>query len=1141
MPAASEDGEGEGTRSPAEEQIENPSSYSPSSQRSLGIADALRRQYAQRAVSSEMLLFGLTQEVDNVVIQVLRLLGTRDPEQDLAETFGWRGTLTKRAAFPKHFTPNARTILRVAAELAARDGAAPDLRSPPVIRNRHIVRGMLRTPRSRAGAWIRQRVEPHIPVGALDELVGRWPLDLDFQPAMLKSQLGSLGWRPSELEPAAAARVEVRGGDLVADELCDLIVLPCSTAGTVSDWVNRIIKTRILEAPRGGMALGEVSSVQLQDGRAYVYAASVHGDGSDARSIELIGRQLGALSERYPKIGAPLLGAGLNQAGAPRIDFRTSFEELRRGFEASAARGATLVVIVPEHDRYEALRQTHEATSAVVMVAPSAAVARRTTDVLAGFASDASAGRDLVGIEQDVNMLCSIIAARDVSPPLSIGLFGDWGTGKSFFIGKMKERLNALAVAAKSVPRSEEPAAYCGHITQLEFNAWHYIDTDNLWASLAESIIDGLARQLQSTESSVEKCARLMAAATQSRNVLAEAEQKRVEAQNILSAQQEWLARLRLERLKPVSRSELRREATRMLVETNEQARGELGKVAHDLGVEARTLEEKADLMQLRGVIRWGRAIVRSIRNGTVVTAAKAAVWAFVTALFFAAAGWFLRETIGHVATYLTAAGAWLFTQLTPLAAKLKGPVRAFIRVRDSYEANVANIEGDLLEERDKAQTKFDLAELRVKDAKQELAAIEAQIDALRADKLMAQYIRDRHGSDDYRKHLGVIARARADFEQLSRLLVDARSQQTSEGDALPRVDRIVLYIDDLDRCDERQVVSVLQAVHLLLAFELFVVVVAVDSRWLLHSLRQQSKALAAEVAHADSAEDETHWRATPMNYLEKIFQIPFALRPMNEDAFGRIVGALMPEPFSETVTSPADPPPEQTSPAAAPAAAAKSVEGAAAATAGAIVRPAEDEAPPQPTQASPNAIDPRPAQLSVHAHEVAYMKNLGRLIDSPRAAKRFINLYRLLRASVSAKQLSTFADDAQAGEYRAAMLLLAIAVGSPNEFTSLRRALCDAPDDQTWWSWFASFRDDERRREAPQTLARDSRMRLDELERDLEAVREQLGPLPPCSIFREWGVRVARFSFNAGTAAEHEATAAAVSRRSLGSGHAST
>ena len=41
------------------------------------------------------------------------------------------------------------------------------------------------------------------------------------------------------------------------------------------------------------------------------------------------------------------------------------------------------------------------------------------------------------------------------------------------------------------------------------------------------------------------------------------------------------------------------------------------------------------------------------------------------------------------------------------------------------------------------------------------------------------------------------------------------------------RFDRIILYIDDLDRCEPEQVVAVLQAVHMLLFFPLFAVFVA--------------------------------------------------------------------------------------------------------------------------------------------------------------------------------------------------------------------------------------------------------------------------------------------------------------------------
>ena len=44
-----------------------------------------------------------------------------------------------------------------------------------------------------------------------------------------------------------------------------------------------------------------------------------------------------------------------------------------------------------------------------------------------------------------------------------------------------------------------------------------------------------------------------------------------------------------------------------------------------------------------------------------------------------------------------------------------------------------------------------------------------------------------------------------------------------------------------LDRCKPSVVVNVLEAIHILLAFELFVVVVGVDVRWLKRALQEHS------------------------------------------------------------------------------------------------------------------------------------------------------------------------------------------------------------------------------------------------------------------------------------------------------------
>jgi hypothetical protein len=111
---------------------------------------------------------------------------------------------------------------------------------------------------------------------------------------------------------------------------------------------------------------------------------------------------------------------------------------------------------------------------------------------IAGFRSDEASGKDLLGITTEVKRLCSVLAAKDVKPPVSIGLFGEWGSGKTFFMRQMEKEFNDIKAQARQV---KGETAYCSNIVQLWFNAWHYIE-ENIWASFAAEIFDGLARAL---------------------------------------------------------------------------------------------------------------------------------------------------------------------------------------------------------------------------------------------------------------------------------------------------------------------------------------------------------------------------------------------------------------------------------------------------------------------------------------------------------------------------------------------------------------------------------------------------------------------------------------------------------------------
>ncbi|HLP91642.1 MAG TPA: P-loop NTPase fold protein [Nostocaceae cyanobacterium] len=82
---------------------------------------------------------------------------------------------------------------------------------------------------------------------------------------------------------------------------------------------------------------------------------------------------------------------------------------------------------------------------------------------------------------------------------------------------------------------------------------------------------------------------------------------------------------------------------------------------------------------------------------------------------------------------------------------------------------------------------------------------------------------------------------------------------------------RIVLYIDDLDRCPPQRVVEVLEAVQLLLKTPLFIVVIAIDDRYIARALEDVYKGVLKRKGNPSG-----------IDYLEKIIQIPYRMRPIS-------------------------------------------------------------------------------------------------------------------------------------------------------------------------------------------------------------------------------------------------------------------
>lgn len=271
--------------------------------------------------------------------------------------------------------------------------------------------------------------------------------------------------------------------------------------------------------------------------------------------------------------------------------------------------------------------------------------------------------------------------------------------------------------------------------------------------------------------------------------------------------------------------------------------------------------------------------------------------------------------------------------------------------------------------------------------------------------RLLRYILEDDPRSRALEAEIGLVGRARRLFEAVDDILQTHVLDASPGKEALP--ERIVIYIDDLDRCSHDKVYAVLQAVHLLLAFKSFIVVVGVDPTWVQASLENAIKTASGETDHEGS---KITSRAE--HYLEKIFQLAIWLKPLEANSttnstFRSLVTALSGPPT--TLNSPVLQSFENKVPDDARI---DEVVDAALSN-----PPVPSDLPPSSAQVIDNrAVSETPdiqrqerSWMALSEAEVQFLS--GSLIGNicaptPRATKRLVNTYRVLRNLVSGSTL---------------------------------------------------------------------------------------------------------------------------------------
>ena len=609
-----------------------------------------------------------------------------------------------------------------------------------------------------------------------------------------------------------------------------------------------------------------------------------------------------------------------------------------------------------------------------------------------------SLDRDCLGMRPYVSMLATLIASRDTQEPLSVGVFGDWGSGKSYFMAMLRGEIDRLSRLGND--------RYYQQIRSIGFNAWTYADA-NLWASLGDEVF----RQLLATpvglaEQSVgaERADRIAA------------EQANLQAKLTRELEQRKLLEAAAKQAKAEAGA-LHREVSQATADKSARVSDVIAAVLDTptvrerlrnfvLGVDRQAVAREALLAEeLAGTVAESKMLAQStlVRNGALaaVTTAVLAVCALLAA--------FLTPTI-KPALYTVFAGLGAVAAgATLIAQRTRAVLRLFRRVTDEVRAGIAAREQTQMKAvvtaLHDAQARQQVAEAQLAEVVTRIGELGRQLVELTPGARLYSLLTERVSSDTYGKSLGLISMVRRDFGELVSLLQAHRnSPQPESAIQLPTIDRIVLYIDDLDRCTPRRVVEVLEAVHLLLALPLFVVVIGVDPRWLLRALNAHySEVLTPESGIA---------AVRPEDYLEKIINVPVILPEMTPTSMLNIVQELRVDQdrrrANQSSASVSIPTGESTR----------------------TLSSAFDESDliePSSEVAAQGAQTVRPPR-ALTDQEADLLGTLGNMIDSPRDAKRLMNIYRMIRATRDLSDAADFLGDAhRPGEYEAVALLLGL------------------------------------------------------------------------------------------------------------------
>ncbi|KAA2254470.1 hypothetical protein F0L68_30270 [Solihabitans fulvus] len=782
------------------------------------------------------------------------------------------------------------------------------------------------------------------------------------------------------------------------------------------------------------------------DQRLRAVLVSPHATGDDLDPVDLrsIGRATAAAVRSAADLGARSVGMPIIGTGALGFSMAETADAA-----VAAAIGASAEV--PERSQLRRLvfvcrdqedaAAIHASWSRAKLAVPPSELAGGVSSDLVDPNTGIPLARDQLDLAPYVSMLATVIADSRTPTPLSVGVFGEWGSGKSYFMGLLRGQVDALTTSGN--------AGYCADVVQIGFNAWHYADS-NIWASLGDEIF----RQLAGPHPTAQD------RRSQLRAELAKRLDQRKEFEAATQQAKTTAAELQAELNDAAAHQRLSARDLVTVLRASPEFAATLDALWRRLGLRSEAEQGALLAEQIRGVVGEAAALRRLPRDRLGRTTLAAALVILLTGVLAVALAPSAREWLSGVAALFALVSGTGLTMLVRARSALRS-LRAIaeqLRV-GAASTSAARITPDIAEKLralHEAEADQLVTEAQLTEVTSHIGELGRELTELMPGRRLYTFLANRARGDSYTRDLGLVSTIRKDFEELVALMADWRANPEVGDQHRVAVDRIVLYVDDLDRCGPRQVVEVLQAVNLLLALDLFIVVVGVDPRWLLRSLHSHyADVLDDGSADSDPAGDGL--RVTPEDYLEKIINIPVVLPGMHSGSLHRLLRAMAEDTATPQAAAAPDPPE--------PGADRPSGRGADIESLSSLPIEGGSEIAGQRRQGGgPEAPHP------LTEPELSLLSALDLLVDTPRKAKRLFNLYRMVRATRDLAPASRFlGDDGRPGEYEAVAVLLGLLTAharllahtvdsAPDPANAVDGGLAHRSGDSSWPEFVADF-----------------------------------------------------------------------------------